>query len=40
MEALTLWGYVAETGFAVRFVPFTQGGARLRLAALLEEAAG
>jgi hypothetical protein len=43
-KALTLWGnvayWVAETGFAVCFVPFAQGGARSRLAALLRESAG
>src|SRR5947209_9653111 len=41
-KALTLWGHVAywvaETGFAVRFAPFAQGGVRQRLAALLREA--
>jgi hypothetical protein len=42
-KGLTLWGNVAyrvaETGFAVRFAPFAQGGARQRLEALLREAA-
>jgi PilZ domain len=42
-KALTLWGHVAYwvtgTGFAVRFAPFAQGGARQRLEALLREAA-
>lgn len=42
-KALTLWGnvayWVAETGFAVRFVPFAQGGARQRLELLLRHAA-
>lgn len=42
-KGLTLWGnvtyWVAETGFAIRFVPFAQGGARQRLDALLREAA-
>jgi hypothetical protein len=40
--ALALWGnvayWIAETGFAVRFAPFAQGGARQRLEALLREA--
>jgi hypothetical protein len=38
-EALTLWGnviYASEgIGFAVQFVPFSQGGAREKLLALL-----
>lgn len=41
---LTLWGHVVyglkETGFALRFSTFSQGGALARLAALLKEIAG
>ena len=40
-EQLTVWGHVAfwvrETGFGVRFTPFTQGGIRDKLEAILEE---
>lgn len=43
-ESLPLWGSVIHSaegrGFAIRFSNFAQGGARERLAALLEEAAG
>lgn len=42
-KALTLWGnvayWVAETGFAVRFPPFAQDGARQRLELLLRHVA-
>jgi hypothetical protein len=41
-EPLTLWGHVlywiAETGFAVKFVPFSQGGGQQRLGELLAKA--
>jgi hypothetical protein len=41
-QELTLWGHVAywiaETGFAVKFVPFAQGGSQQRLEALLASA--
>ena len=41
---MTLWGNVAywikETGFAVRFAPFAQGGARQQLDALLRNLSG
>lgn len=40
-EALTVWGNVAfwvkDTGFGVRFSTFSQGGARDRLALILDE---
>lgn len=43
-EALTLWGNVVfrheGTGFALHFSPYSQGGARHRLAALLRSAPG
>lgn len=43
-QSLPLWGSVIHRaegqGFAIRFSNFAQGGARERLAALLEEAAG
>jgi len=38
---LTIWGHVAfrirKTGFGVRFTAFSQGGARERLAEILDE---
>lgn len=38
-EALTLWGHVTRsferTGFVIRFVPFSQGGALAKLKRLL-----
>lgn len=40
-DDLTIWGNVAfwvrDTGFGVRFSAFSQGGARDKLAAILEE---
>lgn len=38
---LTIWGnvvyWITDTGFGVRFSPFTQGGAREKLAAILRK---